>query len=145
MGKRDAQLVTQALYTLGDAREAIESGRRDAALDALDEAKGVLSSVEHAPGVSVAAAGERLGVSEPTIRSWVKRGALRAVPKSSPVQIEPESLHRVSRALAELRERGQDRDWLQAVVDELHDRETRQSDELRKGISQLKRGQLEPA
>jgi hypothetical protein len=61
MGKRDAQLVTQALYTLGDAREAIESGHRDAALDALDEAEGVLSSVEHAPGVSVASASERLG------------------------------------------------------------------------------------
>ena len=95
--------------------------------------------------MSVAAASERLGVSEPTIRSWVKRGALRAVPKSSPMQIDPESLHRVSRALAELRERGKDRDWLQAVVDDLHDREARQSDELRRGISQLKRGQLKPA
>ncbi len=145
MGKRDAQLVTQALYTLGDAREAIESGHRDAALDALDEAHGVLSSVEHAPGVSVAAASERLGVSEPTIRSWVKRGALQAVPKAGPTQVDPESLHRVARALAELRERGQDRVWLAAVVDELHDREARQGDELREGISQLKRGQLEPA
>ena len=105
----------------------------------------MLSSVEHAPGVSVAAASERLGVSEPTIRSWVKHGALRAVPEASPVQIDPESLHRVSRALAELRERGQDRDWLAAVVDYLHDREARQSGELREGISELKRGQLEPA
>ena len=143
MGKRDAQLVTQALYTLSDARQR-SNGQRDAALDALDEAKGALSRSTR-PGVSVAAAGERLGVSEPTIRSWVKRGALRAVPKASPMQIDPESLHRVSRALSELRERGQDRDWLQAVVDELHDREARQSDALRKGISKRKRGQLEPA
>ena len=51
----------------------------------------------------------------------------------------------VSRALTELRERGQDRDWLQAVVEYLHDREARESDALRKGISQLQRGQLEPA
>jgi hypothetical protein len=145
MGKRDAQLVTQALYTLVDAREAIENGHPDAALDALDEAQEVLISVKHTPGVSVAAASEQLGVSEPTIRSWVKRGVLSAVSKASPMQIEPESLHRVSRALAELRERGQDRDWLQAVVDYLHDREARKSDALQKGISQLKRGQLEPA
>lgn len=145
MGKRDAQLVTQALYTLVDAREAIENGHSDAALDALDEAQEVLISVKHTPGVSVAAASEQLGVSEPTIRSWIKRGVLSAVPKASPIQIEPESLHRVSRALAELRERGQDRDWLQAVVDYLHDREARKSDALQKGISQLKRGELEPA
>lgn len=145
MGKRDAQLVTKALYTLVDAREAIANGHRDAALDALDEAQEMLISVKHTPGVSVAAASEQLGVSEPTIRSWVKRGALSTVPKASPMQIEPESLHQVSRALTELRERGQDRDWLQAVVDLLHDREAHETDALRKGISQLKRGQLEPA
>lgn len=145
MGKRDAQLVTEALYTLVDAREAIESGRADAALDALEEAQEVLVSVRHTPGVSVATAGQRLGVSEPTIRSWVKRGALETVPDTRPMQIEPESLHRVNRALAELRERGRDRDWLQALVDHLHDREARGSDALREGLAQLKRGRLEPA
>lgn len=93
--------------------------------------------------MSVAAASERLGVSEPTIRSWVKRGALSTVPKASPMQIEPESLHQVSRVLTELRERGQDLDWLQTVADLLHDREACETDALRKGISQLKRGQLE--
>lgn len=145
MGKRDAQLVTEALYTLVDAREAIENGRSDAAIDALDEAQEVLISVRHTPGVSVAAASQRLCVSEPTIRSWVKRGALEAVPDARPIQIEPESLHRVNRALGELRARGQDRDWLQALVDHLHDRDARGSDALRKGLAQLKRGQLESA
>ena len=145
MGKRDAQLVTEALYTLVDAREAIENGHADAALDALDEAQEVLISVRHTLGVSVATASQRLDVSEPTIRSWVKRGALETVPDSRPIQIEPESLHRVNRALAELRERGQDRDWLQALVDHLHDRDARGSDALCKGLAQLKRGQLEPA
>jgi len=145
MGKRDAQLVTEALYTLVDAREAIENGHADAALDALEEAQEVLISVRHTPGVSVAAASQRLGVSEPTIRSWVKRGALKTVPDTRPMQIEPESLHRVTRALAELRERGQDRDWLQALVDHLDDREARGSSVLRKGLAQLKCGQLEPA
>lgn len=145
MGKRDAQLVTEALFTLVDAREAIENGHSDAALDALEEAQEVLISVKHTPGVSVAAASERLGVSEPTIRSWVKRGALEAVAGARPMQIEPQSLHRVSRALAELRERGRDRDWLQAVVDHLHDREARGSEALREGLAQLGRGRLEPA
>jgi hypothetical protein len=44
-----------------------------------------------------------------------------------------------------LRERGQDRDWAQAVIDLLHDRKARETDALRKGISQLKRGQFRPA
>jgi len=51
----------------------------------------------------------------------------------------------VGRALTELRERGQDRDWSQAVVDSLHDRQARKSNAVQKGIAQLKRGQLEPA
>ena len=59
MGKRDAQLVTEALFTLVDAREAIENGHADAALDALEEAQEVLISVKHTPGVSVAAASGR--------------------------------------------------------------------------------------
>lgn len=145
MGKRDAQLVAQALYAMVDVREAIENGQPDAALDGLDEVHKVLLSVKHTSGVNVAGASEQLGVSEPTIRSWVKRGALSAVPKVSPMQIEPESLHRVSRALAELRKCGQDRDWLRAVVDYLHDREARTGAAVEKGIAQLKRGQLEAA
>jgi transposase-like protein len=145
MAKRDAQLVTEALYTLADAREAIENGQSEKALDALGEAQEVLDSATHTPGVSVAAASQRLGVSEPTIRNWIARGALQAVPEVSPIQIDPASLHRVNRALTELRERGQDRDWLQALIDALHDREARGSDALREGISQLKRGRLEPA
>ena len=32
MAKRDAQLVTEALYTLADAREAIENGHPEEAL-----------------------------------------------------------------------------------------------------------------
>lgn len=145
MGKRDAQLVTHVIYTLGGAREAVKNGQREIALEALSEAQDVLDSVDHSPGASVATASAELGVSEPTIRSWVKRGALASVPNASPMQIELESLRRVSRALAELRDRGQDRDWLQAVVDYLHDHEARQSKGLEEGLSQLKRGELEPA
>ena len=93
----------------------------------------------------VAAASKQLGVSELTIRNWVKRGALSAVPKIDPIQIEPESLRRVSRALSELRGHGQDRDWMQALIDNAHDRQARKSDAVQEGIAQLNRGQLEPA
>jgi hypothetical protein len=56
------------------------------------------------------------------------------------VEIEPDSLRSVSRALDELRERGQDREWLTALVDYLHDREARHRPALKEGLKQLAHG-----
>ena len=145
MGKRDAQHVTMALIALDDAHDALQSGRREAAIQAMQEAHRTLEGVGHAAGVPVAHAARRLGVSEPTVRSWIARGALRAINGSSPVEIEPASLRSISHALDELRERGQDREWLAALVDYLDDREARRSPALKKGLEQLARGELEPA
>jgi hypothetical protein len=145
MSKRDAQHVTMALIALDDAHDALQNGRREAAIHAMQEAHRTLEGVGHAAGVPVAHAARRLGVSEPTVRSWIARGALRAIKGSSPVEIEPESLRSVSRALDELRERGQDREWLAALVDYLDDREARSSPALKEGLQQLARGELEPA
>lgn len=145
MGKRDAQQVTMALIALEDAHDALKSGHSDAAIQAMQEAHHTLEGVGHAPGVPVAHAARRLGISEPTVRSWITRGALRAITGSSPVQIEPESLRRVGHALDELRERGQDHDWLEAILDYLHDLQTRRSPALKEGLQQLEREELEPA
>jgi hypothetical protein len=41
--------------------------------------------------------------------------------------------------------RGQDRDWLRALVDLLHDRAERERPEIKQGLDELKRGKLEPA
>jgi DNA-binding transcriptional MerR regulator len=111
----------------------------------MQEAHETLEGVCHAAGVPVAQAARRLGVSVPTVRAWITRGALQAIEGSSPVEIEPESLRSVSRALQELRERGVDREWLQALVDYLDDREARRSPALKEGPEQLARGELEPA
>lgn len=145
MGKRDAQRVTTALMALTDAREALNDERRDLAFVALEEAQHALESVEHTPGIPVAQAAERLGVSGPTVRSWMQRGILRTVPGMTPAQIEPETLRRVARALAELRERGHDRDWLLALADYLDDLSALRSPALREGLEQLRRGEYEPA
>jgi hypothetical protein len=145
MGKRDAQSVTMALISLDDARDALQSGSNDAALKAMREAHETLEGIGHPAGVPVAQAARRLGVSVPTVRAWIARGALQAIEGSSPVEIQPESLRSVSRALQELRERGVDREWLQALVDYLDDREARQSPALKEGLAQLARGELEPA
>ena len=48
-------------------------------------------------------------------------------------------------ALEELRARGEDRDWLAAFADYLHDKSDRGSDSVRRGLEELARGELEPA
>lgn len=145
MGKRDAQQVTVALIALTEAHEAVTGDRREAALSALESAQAALGSVDRSPGVPVALAAERLGVSRKTVEAWLERGALRAVAEVSPVQVEIMSLQRVSRALDDLRRRGQDRNWLQALADHIDDRRARHSPAVREGLEQLRKGDLEPA
>jgi hypothetical protein len=79
------------------------------------------------------------------VSSCITRGAPRAIKGSSPVQIEPESLRRVGHALDEMHERGQDHDWLETLLEYLHDLQTRRSLALKEGLQQLERGELEPA
>jgi hypothetical protein len=145
VSKRDAQQVTLALMALTDAREALADDQWDALLRALESVQDALTSVEHSPGVPIARAADRLGVSRKTVEDWIKRGALRPVPDLSPAQVEVDSLQRVSRALGDLRRRGQDRDWLQALVDHFDDRRTQRSPALCEGVEQLRDGDLEPA
>lgn len=103
------------------------------------------AEVAQGTGLSVDAAAHYLGVSAPTVRAWMERGVLERKPGSKPAQIDRESARRLHRALAELRTRGQDRDWLAALVDYLHDTRDRRSKSVRKGLEELKRGELEPA
>src|ERR1700692_4830152 len=69
-----------------------------------------------ARGVPVAEGAKYLGVSDPTVRLWVRWGALAALPGTKPALIEHESLRGVGRAVRELRARGEDREWLEGVV-----------------------------
>jgi excisionase family DNA binding protein len=98
-----------------------------------------------ARGVPVAEAAKYLGVSEPTVRLWVRRGALASLPGSKPVLIEHESLRRVGRAVRKLRARGEDREWLESVVRYVEDMADRSSPSVRQGLKELAEGKLQPA
>lgn len=98
-----------------------------------------------ARGVPVVEAAEYLGVSEPTVRLWVRRGVLVALPGSKPALIEHESLRRVGRAVRELRARGEDREWLEGVVRYVEDMTDRSSSSVRRGLKDLAEGKLQPA
>ncbi len=103
------------------------------------------ADVARGTGLSVEATAQYLGVSAPTVRAWVQRGVLERKPDSKPLQIDRDSARRVHRGLAELRERGQDREWLATLIDYLHDASDRRSEPVRKGLEELARGELEPA
>lgn len=96
-------------------------------------------------GLSVEVAARYLDVSAPTVRAWMERGVLERSPGSKPAQIDRESAQRVHRVLAELRVRGQDCDWLTALVDHLHDTRDRRSASVREGLAELRRGEVESA
>jgi hypothetical protein len=98
-----------------------------------------------ARGVPVAEAAKYLDVSEPTVRLWVRRGALAALPGSKPALIEHESLRRVGRAVRELRAKGEDREWLEGVVRYVEDMTDRSSPSVRQGLKDLAAGKLQPA
>jgi hypothetical protein len=98
-----------------------------------------------ARGVSVAEAAKYLGVSEPTVRLWVRRGALAALAGSKPVPIEHESLRGVGRTVRELRATGEDREWLEGVVRYVEDMADRSSSSARQGLKELSEGKLQPA
>jgi transposase-like protein len=147
-------LRTTALTVLSDGattsaalRERLQIGTQaiELALQHLTDIQARLQEHLAAPGLPVSEAARYLGVSEPTVRAWLARGALTAVPEAKPVLVDIPSLRRVGHALAELRERGRDRDWTRALVDLLHDHAERRRPELLEGLDELRRGELEPA
>ncbi len=147
-------LRTTALTALSDGattsaalRERLQIGTQaiELALQRLADIQARLQQHLAAPGLPVSEAARYLNVSEPTVRAWLTRGALTSVPEAKPVLVDISSLRRVGHALAELRERGRDRDWTRALVDLLHDHAERRRPELLEGLDELRRGELEPA
>ena len=147
MGKRERQQVAYAVVELEDARDELAASGQEmgATLALIDGAVARIDRAAAAPGLSVADAAAYLAVSQPTVRDWLKRGVLEQIPGSKPVLIDRASVRHVHRLLEELRERGKDRDWLRAFVDYVHDMAIRRSPEVRRGIEQMERGELEPA
>ena len=148
------ELSLAALTVLSDGattsaalRERLQTGAQaiEHAMERLAHAQARLQQRLGAQGLPVSDAARYLHVSEPTVRAWLARGPLSAVPDAKPVLVEIASLRRVGHALAELRERGRDRDWTRALVDLLHDHAERRRPELLQGLDELRRGELEPA
>lgn len=158
MATREQRATAEVLIGLDDVRDELEAlaipaqskqWSREKLMRAVagltEAAERLEADVARGTGLSVDAAAQYLGVSAPTVRLWMRRGVLERKANSRPAQIDRESARTVHRALAELRARGQDRDWLTVLVDYLHDTRDRRSESVRKGLDELGRGDLEPA
>lgn len=140
-----AALSDDGTMTSAGLRARMEIGSRsiEAALKRLADVRARLE--QDTPGLPVSEVARYLELSEPTVRAWLTRRVLTPVAETKPVLVDIASLRRVGRALAELRERGVDRDWTRALVDYLHDRETRSNPALDAGLQELRRGDVEEA
>lgn len=95
-------------------------------------------------GAKVSEASELLGVSPPTVRSWIDAGVLEKVPKSSPLRVDTLSLADVKRAVDLLRRHGRDRDLLSAVYRVLRDRDILETAGLEAAIEDVAAGRVVP-
>jgi excisionase family DNA binding protein len=148
MGKREKQQVAYAVLELEDARDELVA-RGEGAAPTVRRLEDVVARLDSnglaTPGLPVSEAARYLEVSEPTVRDWLKRGVLKRVSGSRPVLIDRSSLRHVHRLLAELRERGKDRDWLRSLMDYLDDLAVVRSPEVQRGLADFEAGRFEPA
>jgi len=76
-------------------------------------------------GVPVSVAARMLGVTMPTVRTWIARGALEPLPEARPAAVTTRSLGEALAAASQIRSAGKDERLLRRVVDELEDRRAR--------------------
>ena len=93
-------------------------------------------------GVTVEQAAERLDVTTPTVRKWLKEGLLRRTEGRKPVEVDPGSLIELHRALTTVRESYPSRQWSKALAAYLHDRDLQSQAWFSKGRDELRRGEF---
>jgi DNA-binding transcriptional MerR regulator len=99
-------------------------------------------AVSESEPVRVAVAARILSLSERSVRAWVREGVLkRAAADSSRLLLDPAHLHEVLHLVKDLRERGRDRNLLEAVWYRLSDQALLERQDLNESLDQMRRGE----
>ncbi len=137
--------IDDAAGALGEARSlksAAEIRRRvQAAEEELVELERRLGA--ETP-IDVSQAAKILGVSAPTVRAWAKRGILERIPNRSPIALTFDSVRRTRRLLGELRAQGDDREFVQRLLDAALDQRELSRPEAVRGLEQWRGGRSTP-
>lgn len=151
-----AEELREEARALGMLKQTAKSSQRQGEFRArLDEVRDVLDSlltevarlqesVDVPVGMSVGQAAEILEVSEPTVRRWLSEQLLTPVEGRKPAEIEQESVVRVARILARVRDSYPERNWTRALAAYLHDRDLRHQDWAAEGIAAFEARRLVP-
>lgn len=102
----------------------------------------MLDTLDAPIGLSVEQAAERLNVTAPTIRKWIKEGVLTQTQGRKPAEIDPRSLIEVQRALISVRANYPARQWTKALAAYLHDRDLQSQDWVAEGLREFERGEF---
>jgi len=121
----------------------VSSAELNTVLASLAEiAQRIVDTLDAPIGVPVEQAAERLDVTAPTIRKWLKDGLLQRTEGRKPVEIEPRSLIELQHALATVRDGYPARQWSKALAAYLHDRDLRGQSWATKGRDEFERGEF---
>ncbi|MDP2744644.1 MAG: helix-turn-helix domain-containing protein [Dehalococcoidia bacterium] len=96
------------IETLAELEQEMVAARRRAAAEALREALTALARPTRG-WLTTGQAAERLGVTIPTIKNWIRRGTLKGAPVGSRWVVSEESVERIlgiRKALGDLEEEG---------------------------------------
>jgi excisionase family DNA binding protein len=106
MTKGEHRQFVASFVTLDDAitraSHALSSGDVGVAERALEQAKRTVYT--DAPALTVPEVADELGVSRPTVRSWIGKGLLDVVAGTSPVRVRFASVQQLKKRLGKLRE-----------------------------------------
>lgn len=102
----------------------------------------ILERLDVPVGVTVGQAAERLDVTPPTIRKWLREGLLRTTAGRKPVEVDPRSLIELQGPLATVRETYPSRQWSKALAAYLHDRELQDQPWAVEGRHEFERGEF---
>ena len=128
-----AEVVADALGAL----EALANSDSDDARGALERILLRAGRLEGG-GVTVAAAAGLLGVSQPTVRTWMSRGVLKEVKGTKPIRVTAASLGQVLHTVQDLRSKTDGGRLLPRALVEIQDLRAREG--LRDRIAQLDNG-----
>ena len=129
--------VVEDLITLQRLAGEEQSAARRRSLDAVRE-----HVAERDRGAKVLEAAQVLGVSAPTVRSWIEAGVLVAVDGPGPVRVGVMSLAVAKQVVDELRRARDDRYLLADVQRALRDRDVLAGDDVSRGFEDLAAGRV---
>jgi hypothetical protein len=102
----------------------------------------ILEALDVPIGVTVEQAAERLEITAPTVRKWLKEGLLQRSEGRKPVEVDPRSLIELQRVLTTVRDSYPARQWSKALAAYLHDRDLQSQTWVTRGRGEFERGEF---